>query len=146
MFSSIIRFSIRNKLFVGITIAFLLIAGIYSMLKLPVDAVPDITNNQVQIVTVAPSLAPQEVEKFITAPVEIAMANILNVQEIRSVSRFGLSVVTIVFKDKVPILNARQLVTEQIQTIAQDIPEGYGTPQLMPITTGLGEIFQYTLV
>lgn len=145
MFSSIIRFSIHNKLFIGITVAFLLIAGIYSMLKLPVDAVPDITNNQVQIVTVAPSLAPQEVEKFITAPVEIAMANILNVQEIRSVSRFGLSVVTIVFKDKVPILNARQLVNEQIQTIAGEIPEGYGTPQLMPITTGLGEIFQYTL-
>ncbi|HEX3007957.1 MAG TPA: CusA/CzcA family heavy metal efflux RND transporter, partial [Bacteroidales bacterium] len=145
MFNSIIHFSIRNKLFVAITIGFLLIAGIYSMLRLPVDAVPDITNNQVQIVTVAPSLAPQEVEKYITAPVELAMANILNVQEIRSISRFGLSVVTIVFKDKVPILNARQLVNEQIQIVTDELPEGYGKPQLMPITTGLGEIFQYTL-
>lgn len=115
------------------------------MLKLPVDAVPDITNNQVQIVTVVPSLAPQEVEKYITAPVEIGMANILNVQEIRSISRFGLSVVTVVFKDKVPILNARQLVNEQIQIVTEELPQGYGKPQLMPITTGLGEIFQYTL-
>lgn len=145
MFNSIIQFSIHNKLFIGITIMFLLVAGVYSMLKLPVDAVPDITNNQVQIVTIAPSLAPQEVEKYITAPVEIAMANILNVQEIRSISRFGLSVVTVVFKDKVPILNARQLVNEQIQIVADELPEGYGKPQLMPITTGLGEIFQYTL-
>lgn len=145
MFNSIIRFSIHNKLFVGVTVLFLLLAGIYSMLKLPVDAVPDITNNQVQIVTVVPALAPQEVEKYITAPVEIAMANILNVQEIRSISRFGLSVVTVVFKDKVPILNARQLVNEQIQIVAEELPEGYGKPQMMPITTGLGEIFQYTL-
>lgn len=145
MIKAIIQFSIQNKLFIGITVFFLLVAGIYSMLKLPIDAVPDITNNQVQIVTVAPSLAPQEVEKFITAPVEIAMANILNVQEIRSVSRFGLSVVTVVFKDKVPILDARQLVNEQIQIVAEELPEGYGKPQLMPITTGLGEIYQYTL-
>ena len=145
MFDYIIQFSIRNKLFVGITVVFLFLTGLYSMLKLPVDAVPDITNNQVQIVTVAPSLAPQEVEKYITAPVEIGMANILNVQEIRSISRFGLSVVTVVFKDKVPILNARQLVNEQIQIVAEELPQGYGKPQLMPITTGLGEIFQYTL-
>ncbi|HYX05168.1 MAG TPA: CusA/CzcA family heavy metal efflux RND transporter, partial [Bacteroidales bacterium] len=145
MFDSIIRFSIDKKLFVGFTIFFLIVAGIYSMMQIPVDAVPDITNNQVQVVTQAPSLAPQEVEKFITFPVEVAMANILDVTEIRSVSRFGLSVVTVVFKDKVPILDARQLVNEQIQVVAAELPEGYGIPQLMPITTGLGEIYQYTL-
>lgn len=145
MFDRIIQFSIQRKLFVGLTVLFLIASGIYSMMNIPVDAVPDITNNQVQVVTVAPSLAPQEVEKFITYPVEVAMANILNVVEIRSVSRFGLSVVTIVFKDHVPILNARQLVNEQIQVVAAELPSGYGIPQLMPITTGLGEIFQYTL-
>ncbi|NLI23429.1 MAG: CusA/CzcA family heavy metal efflux RND transporter [Bacteroidales bacterium] len=145
MFNRIIDFSVGNKLFVGITIIFLIAGGIYSMMNVPVDAVPDITNNQVQVVTVSPSLSPQEVEKLITYPVEMAMANILNVVEIRSVSRFGLSVVTIVFKDHVPILDARQLVNEQIQVVASELPAGLGTPQLMPITTGLGEIYQYTL-
>ena len=145
MFERIIRFSITNKLFVAITIIFLIIAGLYSIYQVPVDAVPDNTNNQVQVVTVSPSLAPQEVEKFITYPVEVAMANILDVTEIRSVSRFGLSVVTVVFKDKVPILQARQLVNEQIQVVGAEMPDGMGKPQLMPITTGLGEIFQYTL-
>lgn len=115
------------------------------MLTLPVDAVPDITNNQVQIVTVSPTLAPQEVEKLITFPIEVAMSNIMNVQEIRSVSRFGLSVVTVVFKESVPILDARQLINEQIQTVAGEIPPELGTPEMMPITTGLGEIYQYTL-
>ena len=99
MFNAILRFSVKKKLFVGLTTLFLLIGGIYSMLTLPIDAVPDITNNQVQIVTVSPTLAPQEVEQLITMPVEIAMSNIMNVTEIRSVSRFGLSVVTVVFKD-----------------------------------------------
>lgn len=115
------------------------------MMTLPVDAVPDITNNQVQIVTVSPTLAPQEVEQLITFPIEVAMSNIMNVQEIRSVSRFGLSVVTVVFKESVPILDARQLINEQIQTVAREIPSELGTPEMMPITTGLGEIYQYTL-
>ena len=97
MFESIVEFSVRKKLFVAITMVILLLGGIYAMLTLPVDAVPDITNNQVQVVTVSPTLAPQEVEQLITAPIEIAMRNIMNVKEIRSVSRFGLSVVTIVF-------------------------------------------------
>ena len=115
------------------------------MLTLPIDAVPDITNNQVQIVTVSPTLAPQEVEQLITMPVEIAMSNIMNVTEIRSVSRFGLSVVTVVFKENVPTLDARQLVNEQIQTVSGEIPSELGAPELMPITTGLGEIYQYVL-
>lgn len=115
------------------------------MLTLPIDAVPDITNNQVQIVTVSPTLAPQEVEQLITFPIEVAMSNIMNVVEIRSVSRFGLSVVTVVFKENVPTLDARQLINEQIQTVAGEIPPELGTPELMPITTGLGEIYQYVL-
>jgi cobalt-zinc-cadmium resistance protein CzcA len=99
----------------------------------------------VQIVTVSPTLAPQEVEQLITMPVEIAMSNIMNVTEIRSVSRFGLSVVTVVFKENVPTLDARQLVNEQIQTVSGEIPSELGAPELMPITTGLGEIYQYVL-
>lgn len=145
MFDAILRFSVKKKLFVGLTTLFLLIGGIYSMLTLPIDAVPDITNNQVQIVTVSPTLAPQEVEQLITMPVEIAMSNIMNVTEIRSVSRFGLSVVTVVFKESVPTLDARQLVNEQIQSVAGEILSELGMPEMMPITTGLGEIYQYVL-
>lgn len=145
MFKKIVRFSIRKKLFVALTTLFLMIGGIYSMLTLPIDAVPDITNNQVQIVTVSPTLAPQEVEQLITFPIEVAMSNIMNVQEIRSVSRFGLSLVTVVFKESVPTLDARQLVNEQIQTVAGEIPSNLGVPEMMPITTGLGEIYQYVL-
>ena len=145
MFKAIVRFAVTKKLFVGLTTLFLLIGGIYAMITLPVDAVPDITNNQVQIVTVSPTLAPQEVEQLITFPIEVAMSNIMNVEEIRSVSRFGLSVVTVVFKESVPTLDARQLINEQIQTVAGEIPAELGMPEMMPITTGLGEIYQYTL-
>ena len=145
MFEKIVRFSVRKKLIVALMTMLLLAAGIYSMLTLPIDAVPDITNNQVQIVTVSPTLAPQEVEQLITFPIEVAMSNIMNVKEIRSVSRFGLSLVTIVFDEDVPTLDARQLINEQIQVVAGEIPTELGTPELMPITTGLGEIYQYVL-
>ena len=145
MFKAIVRFSIRKKLFVGLTTLFLFLGGIYAMLTLPIDAVPDITNNQVQIVTVSPTLAPQEVEQLITMPIEIAMSNIMNVEEIRSVSRFGLSVVTVVFKENVPTLDARQLINEQIGAVSGEIPSELGTPEMMPITTGLGEIYQYII-
>lgn len=145
MFKAIVRFSIKKKLFVGLTTLFLLIGGIYAMMTLPIDAVPDITNNQVQIVTVSPTLAPQEVEQLITMPIEIAMRNIMNVEDIRSVSRFGLSVVTVVFKESVPTLDARQLINEQIQAVSGEIPPELGMPEMMPITTGLGEIYQYIL-
>lgn len=145
MFKDFIAFCIRNKLFVLIGVVILIVVGTFCTVTLPTDAVPDITNNQVQIVTVSPTLAPQEVEKLITFPVEMSMSNILGVKEIRSVSRFGLSVVTVVFEDRIPILEARQLINEQISTVVQDIPAELGSPQLMPITTGLGEIFQYTL-
>ena len=145
MINAIVKFSVRKKLFVALSSLFLLIGGIYAMLTLPVDAVPDITNNQVQVVTVSPTLAPQEVEQLITIPIETSMSNIMNVEEIRSVSRFGLSLVTVVFKESVPTLEARQLINEQIQSVAGEIPEELGTPEMMPITTGLGEIYQYVL-
>ncbi len=145
MIDRIIAFSVKHKFIIGLLVLLMALAGIYSMQNIPIDAVPDITNNQVQVVTTSPSLAAQEVERFITSPVEMAMANIPDVIEIRSISRFGLSVVTIVFKDKVPILDARQFVDEQISMAAMDIPADLGTPSMMPITTGLGEIYQYTL-
>lgn len=145
MFKAIVNFSVHKKLFVVLMTLLLLVGGLYAMLTLPIDAVPDITNNQVQIVTVSPTLAPQEVEQLITSPIEIAMRNIMNVKEIRSVSRFGLSVVTVVFDEKVPTLDARQLINEQIQAVSGDIPSELGTPEMMPITTGLGEIYQYRL-
>jgi cobalt-zinc-cadmium resistance protein CzcA len=145
MVKAIIEFSVRNKLIILLLIAGLIGAGAYSLSRLPIDAVPDITNNQVQIVTVSGSLAPQEVEQFITYPVEVAVANIPDVTEIRSISRFGLSVVTVVFEAGVPVLQARQYVKEQLGMAQEEIPPGLGTPELMPITTGLGEIYQYVL-
>ncbi|MGB0429895.1 MAG: efflux RND transporter permease subunit, partial [Bacteroidia bacterium] len=145
MFQKIIAFSVKNKLFVLLFIALLIGTGIYSIKEIPLDAVPDITNNQVQVVTVSPSSAPQEVEKFITYPLELALANLPDVDEIRSISRFGLSVITVVFAENVPVLHARQLVSEQMSIASGEIPEGLGIPELMPITTGLGEIYQYTL-
>ncbi|MBN2172719.1 MAG: CusA/CzcA family heavy metal efflux RND transporter [Bacteroidales bacterium] len=145
MIEKIISFSVKNRLIIGLLTLALIAWGVYSFTVLPIDAVPDITNNQVQVITVSPSLAPQEVEQFITFPIEIAMANIQDVVEIRSISRSGLSVVTIVFKDKVSPFLARQLVSEQIKIAEGEIPEGYGSPEMMPITTGLGEIYQYVI-
>ena len=145
MIETIIRLSVKNKFVIGLLILALIAGGVYSFNQLPIDAVPDITNNQVQVVTVSNSLAAQEVEQFITYPVEVAMANIPDVTEIRSISRYGLSVVTIVFEDFIPIMTARQFVKEQISMAESEIPDGLGMPELMPITTGLGEIYQYVL-
>lgn len=145
MFERIIQGSVKNGLMVVLLIAGIVGGGIWSLNRITIDAVPDITNNQVQVVTISPSLAPQEVEQFITYPVELAMNNLPYVTEIRSVSRYGLSVVTVVFEEDLPVLDARQYVTEQIDIAVEDIPEGMGTPGLMPITTGLGEVYQYTL-
>lgn len=145
MITKIIDFSVDNKFIIILFVAIMSAAGIYSMLHIPIDAVPDITNNQVQVVTTSPSLAPQEVEQFITYPLEISMANIPNVSEIRSISKFGLSIITVVFEDDVPILDARQFVKEQIGMAQGEIAAGLGTPEMMPISTGLGEIYQYTL-
>jgi cobalt-zinc-cadmium resistance protein CzcA len=145
MFDQIIAFSIRNKVTIGIMTLVLILVGVYSAYNLPVDAQPDITNNQVQIITQAPSLGAQEVEQFITAPIELSMANIAGIIEKRSISRSGISVITIVFKDDVDIYWARQQVNAQLKEAENSIPTGLGEPTLAPITTGLGEIYQYVL-
>jgi heavy metal efflux system protein len=146
LFDSLIRFSVRNKLIITLLVLGLIGWGSYALSKLPIDAVPDITTNQVVVLTQSPALAAQEVEQYITAPVELSLANVQGVVEIRSVSRLGLSVITVVFEDDMDILRARQLVDEQIRQAMQDIPTEFGVPYLAPITTGLGEIYQYTLV
>lgn len=133
----------KNKLLVIAGTLLVAALGVKSMLGLSVDAVPDITNNQVQVVTSAPTLAAGEIEEMITFPVETAVSNIPNVTEVRSISRYGLSVVTVVFVDDVPTLEARQFISEQLKQV--DIPDHLGTPELMPVSTGLGEIYQYVL-
>ncbi|MGQ0827941.1 MAG: CusA/CzcA family heavy metal efflux RND transporter [Bacteroidota bacterium] len=145
MIDKLIGFSIRNKFIIGLFTVALIVWGVYSLRKLPIDALPDITNNQVQVITVAPTVAAQEVERFITAPIEITMANLPDITEIRSISRFGLSVITIVFEDKVDVYHARQLVNERLKLAEDQIPNGLGKPELAPVTTGLGEIYHYTL-
>jgi len=145
MLDSIIRFSIKNKLIIGIFTLLWIIWGTYSLQQLPVDAVPDITNNQVQIITNAPTLASQEVEQFVTYPIEQSIANLPDLEEIRSISRFGLSVVTVVFDDKVDIYFARQLINEKLKEATDQIPKGIGIPELAPVSTGLGEIYQYVI-
>lgn len=145
MLNKIIEFSIRNKLIVGLFILGLIGYGIYEVTRLPIDAVPDITDNQVQVITVTPSLGAPDVERLISFPIEQANSNIPGLHKIRSFSRFGLSVVTIVFDDDVDVYWARQQVTERLQEVQSQIPYGFGIPKLAPVTTGLGEIYQYTV-
>ena len=145
MLDKIIQFSVKNKLVIGVLTVALIIWGAYSLTKLPIDAVPDITNNQVQVITTSPSLAAEEVERLITFPIEITMATIPDIEEIRSFSRFGLSVVTIVFKENIDVYWARQQVNERLDGVQSQIPEKIGIPEMAPITTGLGEIYQYVV-
>ncbi len=145
MINKIILFSIKNKLIIGLMMIAWIGVGIYSMQKVPVDAVPDITNNQVQVITVSPNLGTEDIEQFVTYPVELAMSNLPGVIEIRSISRFGLSVVTIVFEDDLDTYLPRQLVAEKLSDVKQEIPPKFGEPFMGPISTGLGEIYQYTL-
>ncbi len=145
MINKIISFSINNKFIIGLFIVVLVGTGIWSMATINLGSVPDITNNQVQVITTAPNLGTEDIEQFVTFPVELAMANLPDVIELRSISRFGLSVVTIVFKDEAGTYLPRQLVQEKLTEVAGEIPEGFGTPFMAPITTGLGEIYQYTL-
>ena len=145
MINALIRFSIRQRLLVMLMVLILIGAGLYSFQRLPIDAVPDVTNVQVQILTAAPSLAPLEIERQITFPVEVAMSGLPDVEEIRSVSKFGLSAVTVVFDDSVDTYFARQLVLERLSQAREQIPESIGSPEMGPISTGLGEIYQYEL-
>ena len=145
MLNAIIRFSIQNKLIIGLMITGLVIWGSYSVTQLPIDAVPDITNNQVQVITVAPSQSALDIERYVTFPVEQAMATIPQIEEVRSFCRSGISVVTIVFSDDTDVYWARQQVSERLAEAKKMIPADIGVPEVAPITTGLGEIYQYTL-
>ncbi len=145
MLTKIIKLSLKNKLIVFLFTAFIIGFGIYSLTQIPIGAVPDITNNQVQVITTSKNLSTQDIEQFITYPIELEMANLPGVVEIRSVSKFGLSVVTIVFKDDMGTYLPRQLIAEKIKSASEKIPKGFGAPEMGPITTGLGEIYQYIL-
>jgi cobalt-zinc-cadmium resistance protein CzcA len=145
MLNKIIEFSVRNKLIIALFTFGLIVLGSYEVTKLPIDAQPDITNNQVQVITVAPSYGAVDIERLVTFPIEQATSNISGITEVRSFSRFGLSLVTIVFDDDIDVYWARQQVTERLQLVKEDIPEGIGSPELGPVSTGLGEIFQYVV-
>jgi heavy metal efflux system protein len=143
MLTRLIEFSLTNRMLVLILVFLMACGGLYSAIILPIDAVPDMTNVQVQVVTDAGSLSPVEVEQYVTYPVEAIMGGLPDVEELRSVSKFGISVVTIVFDEGMDIYRARQLVTERLTDAANSIPNGYGTPALGPLTTALGEILQF---
>jgi len=145
MLDKIIAFSIKNKFIIALMTLALIVWGVWSASKLPIDAVPDITNNQVQIITVCPTLAGQEVEQLVTYPIEQSIANLPDLEELRSISRFGLSVITVVFHDKVDIYFARQLINERLKEAESKIPKGVGSPELAPVSTGLGEVYQYII-
>ena len=145
MLNKIIQFSINNKIIVGLLMFFWVGYGVLQLTRLPIDAVPDITNNQVQVITVTPALGAPDVERLITFPIEQGCSNIPGMLEMRSFSRFGLSLVTIVFKDDIDIYWARQQISERLREVQEVIPAGVGTPSLAPVTTGLGEIYQYVV-
>ena len=145
MLEKLIAFSVRNKLLVALLLLGLVAWGGYSAANLPLDAIPDVTNNQVQVITQSPALAAQEVEQLLTVPLELQLRTVPGVTEIRSISRFGLSVITVVFPDEMSTYQTRQLVAEKLRAAEADLAPGAGTPAMAPITTGLGEIYQYTL-
>ena len=145
MFDKIIAYSVRNKFVIGLLTAALVVWGVFSLKQLPIDAVPDITNNQVQVITISPTLGTQEIEQFITTPIELSLQSLQKTEEIRSISRFGLSVVTVVFEENYDIYLARQLVGERLKEAENNIPSGLGKPEMAPLSTGLGEIYQYVV-
>ena len=145
MIDKVIQFSIKNKAIIGLFTLVLVLYGAYSLSQLPIDAVPDITNNQAQVLTLCPTLATQEVEQYVTAPIENAVRNLPGVLELRSISRFGLSVITVVFREDMDTYRARTLLNEKLQSITDLIPAGAGKPELAPISTGLGEILHYRI-
>ncbi|MGH7859142.1 MAG: efflux RND transporter permease subunit, partial [Candidatus Binatia bacterium] len=145
MIQRLIDVSLDNRFLVLVLWLLVALGGAYALVDLPIDAVPDVTNVQVQVLTNSPGLAPEEVEKFVTFPVETAMSGLPMIEEIRSISRFGLSAVTVVFEEEADIYWARQLVGERLTEARETIPEGYGEPEMGPISTGLGEIYQFEL-
>lgn len=145
MIERILSWALHNRLLVIVLSLLLVFGGAVALRDLPIDAVPDVTNVQVQVLTTAPALGPEEVERFITTPVELSMSGLPGIQEVRSVSKFGLSAVTVVFAEGTDIYHARQLVNERLQTARSSIPLGYGDPEMGPVSTGLGEIYQFEL-
>ena len=145
MIKKIIDYSISHKLVVCFLVIAIIAGGLWAMRTISVDSTPDITNNQVQVITVSQNLSTADIEQFITYPVEMAMANLPGVIDVRSVSRFGLSLVTVVFRDNMGTYLPRQLVQEKLSAVKEEIPNGMGTPEMGPITTGLGEIYLYSL-
>jgi len=145
MMDKIIGFSLRNKFIIILFTIGIFGFGLFSVFQISIGAVPDVTNNQVQVITTSRNLSTEDIEQYITYPVELEMANLPGVKEIRSISKFGLSVVTIVFDEKSGTYLPRQLIAEKIKTASEKIPLGFGTPEMGPITTGLGEIYQYIL-
>ncbi len=145
MLNRVIDFSVNNKLIIGLMVIALIVIGVYQATKLPIDAVPDITNNQVLVITQAPAYGATDIERLVTFPIEQANSNIAGLKEIRSFSRFGLSLVTMVFEDDVDVYWARQQVSEKLLQAKTQIPQGIGDPELGPISTGLGEIYQYVV-
>ena len=143
MLDKIIHFSIHNKFIIGLFTFTLILVGAYSAYTLPIDALPDITNNQVQIITTSPTLATQEIEQFITYPIEQSLKTIPKTVELRSISKFGLSVITLVFEEDVDIYWARTQVAERLKEAENSIPSDMGVPEIAPVSTGLGEIYQY---
>ncbi len=145
MLSKIIHFSVKHKFIVFLLTFMIVVSGFYSLTHIPIGAVPDITNNQVQILTTTRDMSTEDVEQFITYPVELEMGNLPGIEEIRSISKFGLSVVTLVFKDEMGTYLPRQLIAEKLRNLGDKLPEGINKPEMGPISTGLGEIYQYTL-
>src|SRR4051812_41199072 len=144
MIHRLLEFSLRQRTFVLLATLVLVGCGLWSVARLPIDAVPDITNVQVQINTAVAALAPEEIEKLVTFPIESEMAGLPEMVELRSLSKFGLSQITMTFHDGVDIYRTRQLVTERLGSVVEHLPHGL-TPKLAPIATGLGEIFYYTV-
>ncbi|MBN8569282.1 MAG: CusA/CzcA family heavy metal efflux RND transporter [Ignavibacteria bacterium] len=145
MIDKLIAFSIKQKIVIGFLVLLLIIFGINSAINLPIDAVPDITNNQIQIITASPTLSATEIERFITYPIEISLSNTPKIVELRSISKLGVSVVTAIFEDDVDIYFARNLIFQKLKEAEENIPDGLGTPEMAPISTGLGEIYQYVV-
>src|SRR3954468_24654528 len=144
MIQRIVEFSLRQRLFVLLVTGGLVLAGVWSAVRLPIDAVPDITNIQVQVNTEVPALAAEESERLLTRPIEIELAGLPGVQDMRSLTKFGLSQVTLEFADGTDIYRARQLVAERLQGALEKLPKG-ASAKLAPISTGLGEIFYYNV-
>ena len=145
MIEPVLEWSLKNRFLVLALWAIVAVGGVWAMVALPIDAVPDVTNVQVQVLTSAPALGPEEVERFVTTPVELAMSGLPRLAEVRSISRFGLSAVTVVFEDGTDIYFVRQLVNERLQAARDAIPAGYGEPELGPVSTGLGEVYMWTV-